>query len=72
MTRVDYVISKQISASDPPFYALVMAAMRKADTRSARLLRDAFPETWAELDARYNAPAGRLPSDPQPAREAVS
>jgi hypothetical protein len=56
----EYVVSKGISQGDRPFYALVMAAMRQADTNNAAKLRAAFPDTWAELDARYNAPGGIL------------
>jgi hypothetical protein len=59
----DYNASKALAALDPPFYALVMAAMRGADTRNAEKLRRAFPETWDELQARYNAPGGLLPGE---------
>jgi len=31
MTRFDYETSKHLLQGDPPFYALIMAAMRKAD-----------------------------------------
>jgi hypothetical protein len=41
-----------------------MAAMRKADTQNLAKLESAFPWTYAELQARYDAPDGRLPSDP--------
>ena len=60
MSHYDYTISRAISAQDPSFYALVMAAMRQADTTNAALLREAFPQTWDELQARYNAPGGLL------------
>jgi hypothetical protein len=40
-----------------------MAAMRKADSFNIERLRVAFPETYRELTARYNAPGGRLPGD---------
>lgn len=60
MSHYDYAISKELAAADPPFYALIMAAMRGADTPNSRKLREAWPETWAELQARYNAPGGYL------------
>lgn len=63
MSQYDYEASRQIAAQDFPFYALIMAAMRKADTPNSRALRQAFPDTWAELDARYNAPGGKLPEE---------
>lgn len=59
-----YQTSKAIGGPDPDFYALLMAAMRRADTPNAARLRGAFPEIWDELQARYNAPGGVLASDP--------
>jgi hypothetical protein len=63
MSRYDYQASQRITDLDPPFYALVMAAMRKADTRNEQKLRAAWPEVWDELLARYNAPGGLLPGE---------
>jgi len=37
--------------------------MRDADTTNAARLRMAFPDTWDELQARYNAPGGLLIGD---------
>jgi hypothetical protein len=59
----DYQASRRINAADEPFYALIMAAMRQADTANLMLLQEAWPETWAELSARYDAPGGALPGD---------
>jgi len=55
-----YQESLKLSKDDPPFYALIMAAMRKADTQNLARLKGAFPETWHELKERYNAPSGKL------------
>ena len=63
MSLYDYKVSKLIDAGDPPFAALIMAALRKADSKNAYELRQAFPDICAELQARYDAPGGRLPSD---------
>ena len=60
--RYDYMRSQQLSAE--PFYALIMAAMRGADTANLAKLRAAFPEVWAELQARYHAPGGKIPDEP--------
>lgn len=49
-----------------PFYALIMAAMRKADSTNIVLLRRAWPEVWVELEARYHAPGGLIAGDPHP------
>lgn len=59
----DYQASKVISGQDHPFYALIMAAMRQADTFNLEALRREFPDTYAELRERYNAPGGVLGSD---------
>lgn len=63
MSIYDYQVSKEISAQGYPFYALVMAAMRQADTDNAAALQLVFPQTWEELAARYNAPGGLLPGE---------
>lgn len=46
MSLYDYQYSQQISAGDPPFYGLIMAAMRKADTTNIVRLRVVFPEVY--------------------------
>jgi len=56
----EYRESLRLSAGDPGFYSLIMAAMRKADSRNAHALATAFPGTWQELQDRYNAPGGVL------------
>jgi hypothetical protein len=45
---------------DLPFYALIMTAMRQADTRNLAHLQRAWPQVWEELKLRYNAPGGFL------------
>jgi len=63
MSLHDYRRSAALADADEPFYGLVMAAMRRADTDNARKLAQAFPEAWHELQARYASPGGRLESD---------
>lgn len=58
MSRSDYEKSMELSSA--PFCALIMAAMRRADTVNIEKLKAAFPEVWGELKARYDAPAGCL------------
>jgi len=60
---VDYHISLKLHMKDIPFYALIMAAMRKADSDNIEKLKQAFPDIWAELQKRYNAPGGIIKSD---------
>ena len=63
MSLYDYQLSKVLSAEDPPFAALIMAAIRKADTANVEKLRIAFPEIHDELRARYDAPGGVLAAE---------
>jgi hypothetical protein len=60
MSRYEYELSKTYGTD---FYALIMAAMRQADSYNAAALREAFPDTWDELQARYNAAGGLLPGE---------
>ena len=63
MSYRDYVIGREIAAEDYPFYALIQAAMRKADSENLVKLQAAFPLVAQELRIRYNAPGGILLSD---------
>ncbi|GAH70365.1 unnamed protein product [marine sediment metagenome] len=63
MSRYDYMQSRKIWAKDRPFYAIIMAAMSRADTDNLALLVDAFPHVFTELRQRYTAPGGWLPED---------
>jgi hypothetical protein len=60
MSLHEYLASQEIAAEDYPFYALIMAAMRQADTDNTEKLRYIFPRVWEELESRYHAPGGRL------------
>ena len=66
MSLYDYRKALELSRDDPPFYSLIMAAMYKADPDNRSKLRQMFPETWAELDARYHAPGGYLSESERP------
>jgi hypothetical protein len=63
MSLYDYKESQLISGKDYQFYALIMAAIRQADSNNLKKLSQAFPETYQEIKARYNAPDGVLPED---------
>jgi len=63
MSYHEYQVASQLALADHPFYALIMAAMQRADTVNGALLRSAFPGVWAEVEARYNAPGARLEGD---------
>ena len=58
MSYHDYKKSQEIAAEGYTFYALIMAAMRKADTDNLSALTGAFPKVHDELIERYNAPGG--------------
>mgnify|MGYP005824330913 CR=1 FL=1 len=63
MHYYDYTVGRRIAASGAPFYAVLQAAMRLADTSNLDKLKDAFPSVHAELTTRYNAPGGLLPGE---------
>ena len=56
LSMEDY--QRSIMLSDRPFYALIAAAMRRADTDNSRKLQQAFPATHRLLQERYNNPGG--------------
>lgn len=60
MSRYDYQQSQEIQARNYPFYALIMAAMRQADSDNIERLKMVFPDVWIELMSRYNSPGGLL------------
>ncbi len=68
----DYIHSQHIAVHDWSFYALLMAAMRVADSTNADKLMQAFPSVHAELVARYNAPGGLLPGENDPNDDLLS
>jgi len=59
----DYNKACELTDKDTPFYALLMAAMCRADTGNADVLRSAFPLVWKELSERYNSPGGVIAGD---------
>jgi len=59
-SRYDYEKGRELEANDTPFYALIQAAMRRADTGNLYKLQTAFPQVWAELQERHNTPGGYL------------
>lgn len=63
MSYYDYHRSVKLAEDDAPFYALIMAAVRRADTENLRKLTILFPDTVEEFTARYNAPGGILEGD---------
>lgn len=71
MSLYDYQVSKEIDSQGYPFYALLMAAMRQADTDNMVKLRAEWPEVDAELRARYHAPGGVLPLEAETDLKAV-
>jgi len=60
MSLHEYEVSRGLSYQSYPFYALIMAAMRQADTDNLEKLKAGWPETWDELQRRYNAPGGAI------------
>lgn len=65
MSLHEYDVGRQLEAQDAPFYALIQAAMRRADSDNLVALQQAFPATFGELQARHDAPGRLLPDDPE-------
>ena len=63
MSHYDYEVSKHIAGHDYPFYALMMALIRQADSDNIERIREMWPEVVAEFEQRFNAPGGILPSE---------
>ena len=63
MSHFDYQYAKRLVHDDAPFYALIMAAMWRADTDNVMRLKLAFPDVWEEVNARYRAPGGLLSNE---------
>lgn len=63
MSLHEYLESQKLAAQHPPFYALIMQAMRDADSGNLVRLRSAWPSVWEELEQRYHAPGGKLMED---------
>lgn len=63
MSLHSYQVSLELLKNDPPFSALIMAAMRRADSQNIVLLQAAFPEIWFELEERYWTPGGLIASE---------
>ena len=60
MSLYDYMAGREIYEKGYPFYAVIQAAMRQADSDNIELLKSCWPEVWEELWRRYNAPGGVL------------
>ena len=63
MSHHDYITSRTLAFEDHSFAALIMAAMRKADTVNTAILEQAFPEIHTELKRRYWSGGGFLPGE---------
>lgn len=56
----DYQLSLEISTHGFPFYALLAALIRKADSDNLERIRRERPTFTDEFIKRYNAPGGKL------------
>lgn len=66
MSLHEYLYSKTLDRYDPPFYALLFAMLRKADSYNVQHIKRLWPEKFAEFQQRYNAQGGVLPEDNWP------
>ncbi len=56
MSDNDYLVSVELAQAEYSFDALIMAAMRQADTDNLNKLKLLWPYTWAELQRCYRTP----------------
>lgn len=63
MSLHEYRRAIELKRADEPFYALVMAAIMRADSDNVARFAEAFPETYYETLLRYNSPGGELGRD---------
>lgn len=63
MSHQEFEAALGVLRARPSFNALLMAAMRTAETADQIKLEKAFPATFKEMIARTNTADGRLPSD---------
>jgi hypothetical protein len=64
VSRHDYLTSSTLENHGHTYTTLIMTAMRQApDTQDLDLLRDAYPDIWAELMARFHHVSGYLPGE---------
>ena len=66
MSHYAYMESSRISVNDPPFSAIIYAAIRKGDTVNQEKIKAAWPEEYEEFWLRFNAPGGFLPRESKP------
>jgi len=61
LSHYEYELSMQIACQNYPFYALIAAAIRQADSRNLDILRSYWPGIYESLVTRRNAPGGIVP-----------
>lgn len=63
MSLYNFKVAITLQHEDVPFYALIMAALMRADSENYTVLARAFPEIEVETFNRYRSPNGKLLSD---------
>ena len=63
MSLYDFKKAVELSRADVPFYALIMAAMLRADSTNIEKLKETWPEIADETQKRYDAPGGIIEGD---------
>ena len=70
LTKREYDLSIELAARRYPFYALLAAAVRKADTQNMALLSRAFPGVVRSLTVWMNTGGAWAGPGPDPGRSA--
>lgn len=62
-THEEYQLSKSVTLLDAPFYSMLCALFRQADSENLTLLQETFPHELDTFKKRVNAPGGLLPGE---------
>lgn len=57
---IEFKQGVQLLQNDTQFYALMFAAILKADSKNTLRLKNAYPELWQETWKRWDSPGGLL------------
>ena len=68
MSLNEYSEGMTIAAKEPPFNALIYAAMRKANPENLEILKYAWPYIWVEYEMRSDCVGGLLESEKEKKR----
>lgn len=60
MSYHEYRVSQLITSKGYPFYAMLFAMIRQADSNNLEKIKQAWPARYEEFMSRYHSPGGLL------------